>query len=135
RALARRGSRADRPLASAVVAPALRPLGPDAARARGRRSRRAHRVVRGAGVTRVSLRAKLILAQVPLLVALIIVGAVGSFAARELGHGAAGILSDNFRSVLAAQRMAEELARIDSAALFCVAGERARGLRVVSESR
>jgi two-component system, NtrC family, sensor histidine kinase KinB len=82
-----------------------------------------------------SLRAKLVLAQVPLLVALVFVGAVGSFTARELGQGASAILSDNFRSVLAAQRMAEELARIDSAALFSVAGERARGLRVVSEAR
>ncbi|HTO09374.1 MAG TPA: ATP-binding protein [Myxococcota bacterium] len=82
-----------------------------------------------------SLRAKLVLAQVPLLAALIFVGAVGSFTARELGDGARAILSDNFRSVLASQRMSEELARIDSGALFSVAGERPRGLKLVSEAR
>ena len=82
-----------------------------------------------------SLRAKLVLAQAPLLAALILVGAVGSFTSRELGRSARAILSDNFRSVLAAQRMADELARIDSAALFCVAGERARGLKHVAQSQ
>jgi signal transduction histidine kinase len=83
----------------------------------------------------VTLRAKLVLAQAPLLAALIVVGAVGSFTARELGRGAQAILSENFRSVLAAQRMAEELAYIDRAALFCVAGERAMGLKALGESR
>ncbi|HKC52929.1 MAG TPA: ATP-binding protein [Myxococcota bacterium] len=82
-----------------------------------------------------SLRAKLVLAQAPLLAALILVGAVGSLTARELGRGAQAILRENYRSVLAAQRMAEAAARIDSAALFCVAGERERGLAAMAESR
>jgi NtrC-family two-component system sensor histidine kinase KinB len=83
----------------------------------------------------VTLRTKLVLAQAPLLAALIFVGAVGSLTARELGRGARAILSENYRSVLAAQRMADAAARIDSAALFCVAGERARGLEQIAESR
>ena len=82
-----------------------------------------------------SLRAKLVLAQAPLLAALILVGAVGSLTARELGRGAQAILRENYRSVLAAQRMAEAAARIDRAALFCVAGERQRGLSGIAESR
>src|SRR5205085_11318252 len=36
---------------------------------------------------------------------------------------------DNYRSVLAAQRMKEAIERVDSAALFLVAGEGAAGLR------
>jgi signal transduction histidine kinase len=83
----------------------------------------------------VTLRTKLLLAQAPLLAALIFVGAVGSMTARELGRGARAILSDNFRSVLAAQRMTDAAARIDSAALSCVAGERERGLRRIVESQ
>ncbi len=82
-----------------------------------------------------SLRAKLVLAQAPLLAALIFVGAVGSLTARELGRGAQAILRENYRSVLASQRMTDAAARIDSAALFCVAGERERGLAGIDESR
>jgi signal transduction histidine kinase len=81
-----------------------------------------------------SLRAKLVLAQAPLLAALIFVGAVGSLTARELGRGAQAILRENYRSVLAAQRMAETAARIDSASLFCVAGERDRGLGEIAQA-
>jgi signal transduction histidine kinase len=83
----------------------------------------------------VTLRTKLVLAQMPLLAALVFVGAVGSLTARELGRGAQAILQQNFRSVLAAQRMADAAARIDTAALFCVAGERARGLKRIAESQ
>jgi len=83
----------------------------------------------------VTLRTKLLLAQAPLLAALIFVGAVGSLTARELGRGAQAILSENYRSVLAAQRMADAAARIDSAALSCLAGERERGLRRIAESQ
>jgi signal transduction histidine kinase/HAMP domain-containing protein len=82
-----------------------------------------------------TLRTKLVLAQAPLLAALIFVGAVGSLTARELGRGAQAILRENYRSVLASQRMADAAARIDSAALFCVAGERPRGLKRIAESQ
>ncbi|MFI5316647.1 MAG: ATP-binding protein [Myxococcota bacterium] len=82
-----------------------------------------------------TLRTKLLLAQVPLLAGLIFVGAVGSLTARQLGRGAQAILSENYRSVLAAQRMVDSAARIDAASLFCIAGERERGLPRIAESR
>ena len=81
------------------------------------------------------LRTKLLFAQGPLLAALILVGAVGSFTARQLGRGAEAILRDNYRSVLAAQRMSGDLARIDQAALLCVAGDCERGRAQVDEAR
>ena len=81
-----------------------------------------------------TLRTKLVLAQAPLLAALIFVGVVGSLTARELGRGAQAILRENYRSVLAAQRMADAAARIDSAALSCVAGERAKGLAEIASA-
>jgi NtrC-family two-component system sensor histidine kinase KinB len=83
----------------------------------------------------VTLRTKLLLAQAPLLAALIFVGAVGSLTARELGRGAKAILSDNFRSVLAAQRIADAAARIDSAALSGIVGDRSRALQRIVESQ
>ncbi|HTO54370.1 MAG TPA: ATP-binding protein [Myxococcota bacterium] len=81
------------------------------------------------------LRTKLLLAQAPLLAALIFVGTVGSLTARELGRGARAILSENYSSVLAAQRMADAAARIDNAALSCIAGECARALPRIAESQ
>jgi signal transduction histidine kinase len=76
----------------------------------------------------VTLRTKLLLAQAPLLAALIGIGVVGSLTATMLGQGSQTILRDNFRSVLAAQRMMESVERMDSGALFLVAGERERGI-------
>jgi two-component system, NtrC family, sensor histidine kinase KinB len=83
----------------------------------------------------VSLRTKLVLAQAPLLLALVFVGAVGSLTATALGRGAQAILRENYRSVLAAERMIAAVASIDSASLFCVAGERARGEKSIAEAR
>ena len=73
------------------------------------------------------LRTKLLLAQGPLVLALIAIGVLGGAVASSLGHSAQNILEDNYRSVLAAQRMKEAIERVDSGALFLVAGERARG--------
>jgi signal transduction histidine kinase len=47
---------------------------------------------------------------------------------RSLGHGSEDILKDNYRSVLAAQRMKEAAERIDSGVMFTVIGRAARGL-------
>ena len=46
---------------------------------------------------------------------------------RSLGTASQDILTANYRSVLAAQRMKEAAERIDSAALFIVAGQRGEG--------
>jgi signal transduction histidine kinase/HAMP domain-containing protein len=69
-----------------------------------------------------NLRAKLLLAQAPLVVALCLLGAMALRTLGELGRSSERILQDNYRSVLAAQRMKDALERIDSAALFRVAG-------------
>ena len=70
-----------------------------------------------------TLRTKLLLAQAPLLLALVVIGIVGSLTATTLGRGSQTILRDNYRSVLATQRMSETLERLGSAALLRVAGE------------
>jgi signal transduction histidine kinase len=74
-----------------------------------------------------TLRGRLLLAQAPLALALVLVGVVAVFTLGRVGRSGQQILQDNYRSVLAMQRMTEQLERMDSAALFIVAGERQRG--------
>ena len=73
------------------------------------------------------LRTKLILAQAPLAVALALVGVVSGAVTTKLGEQSALILSDNYRSVLAAQRIKESLERLDSHALLTLAGHPTEG--------
>ncbi|QSQ11807.1 HAMP domain-containing sensor histidine kinase [Myxococcus landrumensis] len=75
-----------------------------------------------------TLRQRLLLAQAPLALALVLVGVVAVVTLARLGRSGQRILQDNYRSVLATQRMSEQLERMDSAALFVVAGEFARGV-------
>jgi two-component system, NtrC family, sensor histidine kinase KinB len=75
-----------------------------------------------------TLRAKILLAQTPLAGALVLIAALSGVTSAALGRNVASILQDNYRSVLAAERMKESLERIDSAAMFVVAGERRRGM-------
>ncbi|MHB8878238.1 MAG: sensor histidine kinase [Myxococcaceae bacterium] len=82
-----------------------------------------------------TLRSKLLLAQVPLICALVIIGAVGGLFIRQLGRSSQTILEDNYRSVLAMQRMKESAERMDSAALFIVAGERERAMELAAAHR
>jgi two-component system, NtrC family, sensor histidine kinase KinB len=81
------------------------------------------------------LRTRLLLAQGPLALALALVGVSAVATLADLGKSGQRILADNYRSVLAAQRMKESIERIDSAALFLVIGEDARGLRQAAENR
>lgn len=81
------------------------------------------------------LRTKSLLAQAPLVVALVVLGGVGSLAVTALGRRTERILRDNYRSVLAAQRMKEALERIDSGALFLVAGHRGEGMAEITPHR
>jgi len=76
----------------------------------------------------VRLRTRLLLAQLPLVVALGVTIVVGSAVTRALARGSEAILKDNYRSVLAAQRMKEAAERIDSGVVFAVIGRAARGL-------
>jgi NtrC-family two-component system sensor histidine kinase KinB len=83
----------------------------------------------------VSLRTKLLLAQIPLGLALAAVGGMSVYTVDALGQSSQAILADNYRSVLAAQRMKESIERLDSAALFLVAGERERALEQAHKNR
>jgi NtrC-family two-component system sensor histidine kinase KinB len=71
----------------------------------------------------VTLRGKLIIAQAPLALALLIVGAVCGVVTGRLGGQFGLILADNQRSVMAIQRMKDSLEAMDRSALFILAGE------------
>jgi NtrC-family two-component system sensor histidine kinase KinB len=66
----------------------------------------------------VSLRYKLLLALAPLGVALAVVGIVAAGTISSLGRQSEAILKDNYRSVLATQRMKEEIERMEDAAVL-----------------
>jgi len=59
-----------------------------------------------------TLRGKLLLAQVPLALALAVVGGLSVFTISSLGRHSEAILEDNYRSVLAAERMKDALERL-----------------------
>jgi signal transduction histidine kinase len=70
----------------------------------------------------VSLRRRLLLASAPLAAALVLIAAYSITSVRQLGAIAQTVLAQNFRSVLAAERMKEALERMDAAALAAAAG-------------
>jgi len=82
-----------------------------------------------------TLRTKLLLAQAPLGLALALVCILSVVMLSSLGSHSQTILKDNYRSVLAAQRMKESIERLDSAALFLVASQREKGLQQASAHR
>jgi len=82
-----------------------------------------------------SLRNKLLLAQAPLALALAFIGAAAVITIASLGTLSQAILQENYRSVLAAQRMKESIERLDSAAMFVLVGERDRGTKQVTAYR
>jgi two-component system, NtrC family, sensor histidine kinase KinB len=82
-----------------------------------------------------TLRSRLLVAQAPLVVALLLLGAMAVVTLGRVGRSGQRVLEDNYRSVLATQRITEQLERMDSAALFIIAGERERGLAQQSEQR
>jgi signal transduction histidine kinase/HAMP domain-containing protein len=63
------------------------------------------------------LRTKILLAEAPLALGLALVGLVALDAFQALGRSSGRILQDNFRSVLAAQRMKDAAERLDRAAV------------------
>src|SRR5512137_1098187 len=65
-----------------------------------------------------TLRRRLLLAQVPLAAALLVVGAASLRTVSFLGDRSETILQDNYRSVLAAQRMGDALDGLDREALL-----------------
>ncbi len=82
-----------------------------------------------------TLRNKLLLAQAPLVLALAVLGAVAIGSLSRLGTHSQEILKDNYRSVLAAQRMKESIERIDSAALFVLSGHRSEAEGMIASNR
>jgi signal transduction histidine kinase len=79
----------------------------------------------------VTLKGRLLAAQAPLALALAFVGVVSGAVTTRLGEQSRLIIADNYRSALAAERMKESLERLDSSALFLLAGhdaEAAAGL-------
>ena len=73
-----------------------------------------------------TLRARLLLAGAPLFLALLVVGALAMQSIAQLGRSSQSILAQNYRSVLAAQRMKETIERIDDDAYFAATGHRER---------
>ena len=69
-----------------------------------------------------TVRTKLLLAQLPLALSLVLVGLVSRHSVRELGHNSADILKDNYLSVLAAQRMRDAADTMADAALAYTRG-------------
>lgn len=82
-----------------------------------------------------NLYKKLLLAQGPIALALVSLGIFSVVAISYLGSHSQTILKDNYRSVLAAQRMKEAIERMDSAALFLVAGQREKGIEQAGKNR
>jgi signal transduction histidine kinase len=81
------------------------------------------------------LKTKLLLAQLPLALALLVLGAVAVATIGQLGSHSERIIQDNYRSVLAAQRMKEAIERMDSAALFIALGRREEGKQLALRNR
>jgi signal transduction histidine kinase len=82
-----------------------------------------------------SLRRKLLLAQSPLAIAMVILGAIALRSNAELGRRSREILKDNYRSVVAAERMKESIERMDSGAMFHFSGRPEEGLRMARTHR
>jgi signal transduction histidine kinase len=81
------------------------------------------------------LRTKLVLGFAGLLAILIAVGVESISLLSELGGSVDVILRENYASVLACDRMKEALERLDSAALFALAGEAQKGRELAAQSR
>ncbi len=79
------------------------------------------------------MRTKLVLAQLPLVIALGLTIVIGSFVTVDLGRGSQTILRDNYRSVLGAERMKEAAERVDSGLAFASLGRHAQGLEQITE--
>ena len=82
-----------------------------------------------------TLGRRLLLAQAPLAAALLLVGAASLRTVAFLGESSENILKDNYRSVLAAQRMSVALDLVDHDALARALGKKALGPDAVPRQR
>ncbi len=81
------------------------------------------------------LRTKLAVGFVALLAVLLAVGVESISLLDRLGGSIDVILRENYRSVIACERMKESLERMDSGALFALAGEAQQGRALAAEHR
>ncbi|MCX7050032.1 MAG: ATP-binding protein [Candidatus Sumerlaeota bacterium] len=81
------------------------------------------------------LRSKILLAQIPLALALLAISLLAVRTIQKLGGHSQTILKDNYQSVLASQRMKESIERMDSAALFRIAGKRKESEEMAEPNR
>jgi two-component system, NtrC family, sensor histidine kinase KinB len=82
-----------------------------------------------------SLRAKLLLAQLPLVAALVLLAIVAATASSTLGKASHTILRENYRSVLAAQEMKDAVERLNEASLILAAGSTNEAARSIATER
>jgi signal transduction histidine kinase len=86
-------------------------------------------------VSGLGLRTKLALGFVVLLAILLAVGVESISLLDRLGGSIDVILRENYKSVIACERMKESLERMDSGALFALAGEAGQGRALVAQNR
>ncbi len=84
--------------------------------------------------TPMTLNTKLLIGSMPLLLIFIAVGIYAIFLLSKLGGAIDVILRENYRSVVAAQKMKESAERMDSGLLFMLGGEESRGLELFREN-
>ncbi|HOY66589.1 MAG TPA: ATP-binding protein [Candidatus Ozemobacteraceae bacterium] len=82
-----------------------------------------------------SVKTKLLIAMIPTVLALVCVGLMAAFTISDLGLHSQRILKDNYRSVLAIQRITNGMERLDSGMLFCLSGRQAEGTGMIREFR
>ena len=80
-----------------------------------------------------TLRARLLLAQLPIALALVLVALVALRTLEPLSRASERIFDENYRSVLAAGKMQAALERLESAAASTVAGRRSEASADVFE--
>jgi signal transduction histidine kinase len=81
------------------------------------------------------LRSKLVLGFIGLLAILLAVGVESITLLDRLGNSIDVILRENYKSVIAVERMKESLERMDSGALFALAGHAQQGNAVAAQNR
>jgi NtrC-family two-component system sensor histidine kinase KinB len=82
-----------------------------------------------------SVRSGLLASFLVFVLALVVLGTWSAWRLRELRGASRRIIADNYASVVAAQDMKESLERQDSAALFILLGEDARGRAQLTDHR